>query len=43
MEQLRNIHKLDRNRLESELARKEHELRDKKEELARLLIQYKGL
>lgn len=43
VEQIRNIHNLDRNRLESDLARKDHELRDKKEELARLLIQYKGL
>jgi hypothetical protein len=29
--------------LENELAKKEHDLRDKKEELARLLVQYKGL
>ena len=43
VEQIRNIFNLDRNRLESDLARKDHELRDKKEELARLLIQYKGL
>lgn len=43
VEQIRNIHNLDRSRLQSDLARKDHELRDKKEELARLLIQYKGL
>jgi hypothetical protein len=29
--------------LESELIKKEHELRDKKEELGRLLVQYKAL
>ena len=42
-EQLRNIHKLEKNRLENELNKREHELRDKKEELARLLVQYKAL
>ena len=43
VEQINNIHKLEKNRLESDLARKELELRDKKEELSRLLVQYKGL
>lgn len=43
IEQLSNIHKLEKNRLESDLVRKEHELRDKKEELGRLLVQYKAL
>ena len=43
IEQLTNIHKLEKNRLESDLVRREHELRDKKEELGRLLVQYKAL
>ena len=43
VEQIRNIHRLEKNRLEGELAKKEHDLRDKKEELARLLVQYKTL
>jgi hypothetical protein len=43
VEQLRNVHKLEKNRLENELNKREHELRDKKEELARLLVQYKAL
>ena len=43
IEQLSNVHKLEKNRLESDLVRKEHELRDKKEELGRLLVQYKAL
>ena len=34
---------LEKNRLENELSKREHELRDKKEELARLLVQYKAL
>jgi hypothetical protein len=42
-EHLRNVHRLEKSRLENELAKKEHDLRDKKEELARLLVQYKGL
>lgn len=40
---MKNIHKLEVNRLEQELGRREHELRDKKEELSRLLVQYKNL
>jgi hypothetical protein len=43
VEQIRNVHKLEKNRLQSELAKREHELRDKKEELARLLVQFKAL
>ena len=43
MEQLNNVHKIEKNRLQGDLARKEHELRDKKEEMARLLVQYKAL
>ncbi len=43
VEQLRSVHKLEKGRLESELAKREHELRDKKEELGRLLVQYKAL
>lgn len=43
VEQIRNIHKLEKNRLENELSKREHELRDKKEELGRLLVQYKAL
>ena len=43
VEQLKNVHKLEKNRLENELSKREHELRDKKEELARLLVQYKAL
>jgi hypothetical protein len=43
IEQLSNVHKLEKNRLESELSRREHELRDKKEELGRLLVQFKTL
>jgi chromosome segregation ATPase len=43
LEQIRNIHKLEKNRLEAELAKREHDLREKKEELGRLLVQYKAL
>ena len=43
VEQLRNVHKLEKARLEGELNRKEHDLREKKEELGRLLAQYKAL
>lgn len=43
MEQLNNIHKLEKTRLESALNKREHELREKKEELGRLLVQFKGL
>lgn len=43
MEQLKSVHKLEKNRLETELAKREHELREKKEELNRLLVQYKSL
>ena len=43
IEQLKNIHTLEKNRLKSDLNRREHELRDKKEELGRLLVQYKAL
>lgn len=43
MEQLKNIHKLEKARLESDLAKREHELREKKDELSRLLVQYKTL
>lgn len=43
IEQLSNIHKLEKTRLESELNKRDHELRDKREELGRLLVQYKGL
>jgi hypothetical protein len=43
IEQIKNIAKLDKARLEGELNKKEHELRDKKEELGRLLVQYKAL
>jgi hypothetical protein len=43
VEQIKNVHKLEKNRLQSELAKREHELRDKKEELARLLVQFKAL
>ena len=37
VEQIRNIFKLEKNRLEAELLNKEHQLREKKEENARLL------
>jgi hypothetical protein len=37
VEQIRNIFKLEKNRLEGELLNKEHQLREKKEENARLL------
>lgn len=43
VELLKSVHKLEKNRLESELAKQEHELREKKEELNRLLVQYKSL
>ncbi len=43
VEQLKSVHKLEKGRLESELAKRDHELRDKKEELGRLLVQYKAL
>ena len=43
MQQLKNVHKLEKTRLENDLSKKEHDLRDKKEELARLLVQYKAL
>ena len=43
VEQLQNIHRLEVNRLQQELARRDHDLRDKKEELGRLLVQYKNL
>lgn len=43
LQQIRNIHKLEKTRLEADLNRKEHELRDKTEELGRLLVQYKHL
>jgi predicted FMN-binding regulatory protein PaiB len=43
VEQIRNIFKLEKNRLESDLLNKEHQLREKKEELARLLAEYKKL
>ena len=43
VEQIRQVHKLEKNRLESELLKTQHELRDKKEELGRLLVQYKAL
>lgn len=43
VDQLRNVHKLEKGRLEGELNRKEHDLREKKEELGRLLVQYKAL
>ena len=43
VEQLKNVHKLEEGRLEGELNRRDHELREKKEELGRLLVQYKGL
>jgi hypothetical protein len=43
VEQLKSVNKLEKGRLESELAKREHELRDKKEELGRLLVQYKAL
>ncbi len=43
MEQLKNVHKLEKTRLENELSRLEHDLREKKEELGRLLVQYKAL
>jgi hypothetical protein len=43
VEQLKNVHKLEKVRLENELSKKEHDLREKKEELARLLVQYKTL
>jgi hypothetical protein len=37
------VHKLEKNRLENELNKREHDLREKKEELERLLVQYKAL
>lgn len=37
VEQIRNIFKLEKNRLEADLLNKEHQLREKKEENARLL------
>ena len=43
MEQLKNVHKLEKTRLKGELDRRDIELRDKKEQLARLLVQYKAL
>jgi hypothetical protein len=43
VEQLRNVFKLEKGRLESDVLNKEHLLRDKKEELARLLAEYKKL
>jgi uncharacterized Fe-S radical SAM superfamily protein PflX len=43
VEQLKNVHRLEKTRLENDLSKKEHALRDKKEELARLLVQYKAL
>jgi hypothetical protein len=43
VEQIRNVFKLEKGRLEGELTRREHELREKKEELGRLLVQYKAL
>lgn len=43
IEQRDNVHKLEKARLEGDLNRKEHELREKKEELGRLLVQYKAL
>lgn len=43
VEQIRQVHKLEKNRLEGELLKTQHELRDKKEELGRLLVQYKAL
>ena len=43
VEQIRNIFKLEKNRLEADLLNKEHQLREKKEENARLLAEYKKL
>ena len=43
VEQIKQVHKLEKNRLEGELLKTQHELRDKKEELGRLLVQYKTL
>lgn len=43
VDQLRNVFKLEKGRLESDLLNKEQQLRDKKEELARLLVEYKKL
>lgn len=43
MEKLQNVHKLEKDRLRGELNQRDHELREKKEELGRLLVQYKGL
>lgn len=43
VEQLKNVHNLEVNRLKNDLAKREHELRDKKEELSRLLVQYKAI
>ena len=40
---MKNVHKLEKTRLENDLYKKEHDFRDKKEELARLLVQYKAL
>lgn len=37
------MHKLEKARLDNELSKKERDLREKKEELARLLVQYKAL
>lgn len=43
VEQLKSVHKLEKARLEGELVKREHELREKKEELVRLMVQYKAL
>ena len=43
VEQINQVHKLEKARLESDLLKAQHELRDKKEELGRLLVQYKAL
>jgi hypothetical protein len=43
VEQIKSVYKLEKNRLETELAKRETELREKKEELGRLLVQYKTL
>lgn len=43
VEQLRQVHRLEKARLENSLQKRDHELRDKKEELGRLLVQYKAL
>ena len=40
---MKNVHKLEKTRFENELNKKEHDLRETKEELARMLVQYKVL